>query len=247
LSKYGHELAEGRWALSGGLAEHIVLRAGSAIAKVSETLPAEIASPANCATSTVACALRYAGPVQGQRVLIFGAGMLGLTAAAMCDAAAAAGVTVVDTQPDRLALARRFGATQMVQWNGASKFIDNGLSETRQASLYDVVMEFSGTADGVAAALQHADIGARVLLVGTVMPTACVAMDPEQVVRRCLSIRGIHNYAPEDLLTAVRFLEHTRGRYPFDELVAKHFSLSDVNAAIDYAIQFRPVRIAVRP
>ena len=58
LSKYGHAVAEGRQALCGGLAEYILLRPGTAIVKVPTALAAEVVSPANCATATVACAMR---------------------------------------------------------------------------------------------------------------------------------------------------------------------------------------------
>jgi hypothetical protein len=33
-----------------------------------------------------------------------------------------------------------------------------------------------------------------VLLAGTVAPVGTVALDPEDVVRRMLTIRGVHNY-----------------------------------------------------
>ena len=114
LSKYGHDVAEGRTALCGGLAQHLLLRKGSAVVHVDAGLSAEVACPANCATATVACAMRHAAPLNGSRVLIFGAGMLGLTAAAMAKSLRAASVTIVDTMPQRLELAERFGADQRV-------------------------------------------------------------------------------------------------------------------------------------
>ena len=109
LAKYGHEIAEGRCALSGGLAERILLRRGSAILRIAPELPAELVCPANCATATVAAALRSAGPMAERRVLIIGAGMLGLTAAAWAKSLGAA-VTVVDIDPRRRERAMLFGA-----------------------------------------------------------------------------------------------------------------------------------------
>ncbi len=237
LAKYGHEVAEGRLALSGGLAEYIVLRAGSAVVKVDDDISADVLCPANCATATVACAIRYAGVIANQRILIFGAGMLGLTAIAMVKSLGAGEVVVVDTLTSRLQTAERFGATKTVEARSVSEYENK----------FDVVLEFSGSSNAVSAAFELCDIGARVILVGTVMPSPPVALDPELIVRRCLSIRGVHNYAPVDLVTAVRFLGDAGRKYPFAELVARHFKLTEVNEAIAYAIEHRPIRIAVRP
>jgi D-arabinose 1-dehydrogenase-like Zn-dependent alcohol dehydrogenase len=67
-------------ALAGGLAQHCVLPAGTAIFRVPAIWPDTVAAPSNCATATVAAAVRQAGaPVLGD-VLVAGAGMLGLTA-----------------------------------------------------------------------------------------------------------------------------------------------------------------------
>ena len=247
LSKYGHDLAEGRTALCGGLAEHLLLRDGSAVVKVDASLPAEVACPANCSTATVACAMRSAQPIEGARVLLFGAGMLGLTAAAMAKWMDAAHVTVVDTLPARLQLAKRFGADCTVSWNSDWEKLRGDLQQGCGSDQFDVVCEFSGSSEAVAAACRASDVGGRVILVGTVMPSPLVGIDPEMIVRRCMMIRGVHNYAPEDLVTALRFLNHANVEYPFSELVERTFRLADVNHAIDYALEHRPVRIAIRP
>jgi threonine 3-dehydrogenase len=237
LAKYGHEVAEGRLALSGGLAQYVVLRSGSAIVKVGDEISADVLCPANCATATVACAIRYAGTIAHQRVLIFGAGMLGLTAAAMVSAMGATEIAVVDTLTSRLEVARHFGATTTLDARVVSELKER----------FDVILEFSGSSASVAAACALSDIGARVILVGTVMPAPPVAIDPELIVRRCLSIRGVHNYAPVDLVAAIQFLSAAGRQYPFVKLIARHFALTEINEAIDYAFEHRPVRIAVCP
>ena len=78
-------------------------------------------------------------------------------------------------------------------------------------------------------------------------PAGRVALDPEQVVRRQLTIRGTHNYAPRHLQQAVAFLERCHERFPFAELVECWMPLADVAAAFDHAIASRAIRIGVRP
>jgi threonine 3-dehydrogenase len=54
------------------------------------------------------------------------------------------------------------------------------------------------------------------VLAGSVAPDSAVALDPECVVRRQLSIFGVHNYEPRHLSVALRFCGTTaigsRGR-----------------------------------
>lgn len=247
LAKYGHALAEGRAALSGGLAEFVLLRRGSAVVRVPEELPAEILCPANCATATVCAAYRLAGSLEDRRVLILGAGMLGLTAAALARSHNASLVAVCDASAPRLQRARQFGAAALVNWTPDLSDWKRELASHAGTDAFDVVVELSGAAEAVEAAIAVADVAGKVLLVGTVMKSRSVSFDPESIVRRCLSIHGIHNYAPQDLMAAVAFLTQFGPEYPFAELVEQTFTLNDINQAIALARETRPVRIAIRP
>ena len=109
------------------------------------------------------------------------------------------------------------------------------------------MFEMSGNAAAMQSALQHAAVGGAILWVGAVMPSNTISVDPEQVVRRLLSVHGIHNYAPQDLLTAIDFLTDHGQEFPFSELVAQSYSLSQANKAIDYANAAKPIRIATYP
>lgn len=239
LAKYGHEIAEGRFALSGGLAERLLLRKGSTAVRIDPAMPSELACPAGCAAATVAAACRAAGSLVDRRVLIFGAGMLGLTAAAFAKTAGAKQVTVCDVDTRRLAFARKFGVDDAIEWS----------RESTQAvrSSFDAVFEMSGSPDAVEAAVEAADVGGSVVLVGSVLASRPAIVDPEAIVRRWLVIRGVHNYAPMDLKAAVEFLAAFGAEFPFSSLVAKTCRLSDIQSAIEAALEERPVRIAVRP
>ncbi|MEQ9410922.1 MAG: zinc-binding dehydrogenase [Fuerstiella sp.] len=233
LFKYGHELFEPGTELSGGLADYCVLKRGTAIVRLSPDADDQLYCPANCATATVAAAVRLAGALHQKRVAVCGAGMLGLTTCAFAAAQGAAEICVCDLNENRRLFAQRFGATK----TGPELTTDD----------FDVVFEMSGSPAAVEAAIQAAGIGGRVLLVGSVSPSPAVAVDPERVVRRLLSIQGVHNYRPDDLLSAVRFLDAHGTSFPFAELVERSFPLTAVDEAFDYAVQERPIRVAVRP
>ncbi|WP_280414766.1 zinc-binding dehydrogenase [Nocardia carnea] len=214
VRKVGHEAFTGDWPLSGGYAEHILLPAGVTTVTVPEKVPDAVAAPAGCATATVMAVLEAAGELGGRRVLICGAGMLGITAAGACTERGAQ-VLISDPHPERQHLAARFGATP-----------DLG-------GPVDIALDFSGSPDAVAGALARVDLGGRLVLAGSVTPGPTVALDPEAVVRGWLTITGVHNYEPRHLIRAVEFLARTHGTMPWNDLVADPVALDAIGAVLE--------------
>ncbi len=216
LSKYGHERIGSHRELTGGFASHVQLRAGTAIVRVPESLPAQTLAPAGCATATAWAAVARAGrdrDLRGARVRIYGAGLVGLSAAAIATAQGAV-VDVHDPHPGRAALAASFGAT--------------GLDREP-----DVVIEASGHA--VSDALDTVAIGGTVVLIGSVFPAPPVPLDAESVVRRMITVTGVHNYTAGDLAAAVDFLAGAGRSYPFADMVGRVRALTDLDEALDDA------------
>lgn len=218
LFKYGHELLDELAPLTGGFATHCVLRPGTAIVAVPDELPDEVAAPASCATATVAAVLAEAGPLDGRRVLVTGAGMLGVTAVAM---AAEAGAEVIASDPDpkRRAQALRFGARET-----AATAADVGVD-------VEIALELSGHPDAVRTCLGALAIGGTAVLAGSVFPGPAVPLDPERLVRGLHTVTGVHNYRPADLQRAVDFLAAHHAAYPFAELVGGAYDLGTLDAA----------------
>lgn len=222
LEKFGHS---GGIAPNGGFATYCVLPSGTRTVVVPDAVPDAVACVANCATATVAAVLRLAGPLE--RVAVLGCGMLGLTACAMA-ASRGAAVMAIDADMGRVQLAESFGA-------GAT------------LDAVDCLLDFSGNTDAIARALPLVDTGGHVVLAGSVMSCPPLAIDPEWIVRRMITITGMHNYRPDDLEAAVAFLAANHARYPFAQLVEKTFALDDIDAAFEFAEHARPVRAAILP
>jgi putative phosphonate catabolism associated alcohol dehydrogenase len=227
--KFGHEQITADRALVGGMAEYCHLPVGTAIFRVPAGLPDFAACPANCATATVAAVLRAAGPVRGERVAILGAGMLGLTACAMAREAGAAQVTAIEPDEHRRELALQFGASN-----------DPPIGIT-------VALEFSGQPEAFEQALELLAPGGRLILAGATFPARAAQVSAERIVRGMIRIRGVYNYEPEDLETALKFLAVHNAAYGFERLVTAQFTLNDTHAAIAYAGKFRPPRVAIIP
>jgi D-arabinose 1-dehydrogenase-like Zn-dependent alcohol dehydrogenase len=93
----------------GGYAEYIAVPERGAISLPDE-IPFEHAAIMMCSSSTSFHALRKARLQPGETVAVFGAGGLGMSAIQLARGLGALEVYAVDINPDKLALAERFGA-----------------------------------------------------------------------------------------------------------------------------------------
>ncbi|WP_229054653.1 zinc-binding dehydrogenase [Aeromicrobium sp. Leaf350] len=247
LLKYGHERITPTWQLNGGFATHAHLRAGTAIVAVGEDLPGAVLVPASCGTATAQAAVERAAAVvdlAGSVVLVSGAGLIGLTASAM---ATDRGARVIVSDPDRRRreLALDFGAERVVDPADSPCLAE--AVRTLGATEIDIALEASGAPSAVTAAIKAVGVGGVVVLVGSVFPTPPVPLDPESVVRRLVTVTGVHNYAPAHLHAAVTFLEDRATHYPFAALVGPPRPLADLDRALAAAGRAEAVRVAIDP
>ena len=240
--KYGHEALAPRRDLTGGLAEHCLLAPGTAIFRVPDRLPDETACPANCATATVAGAIEAAGELAERSILVMGCGMLGVTATAWAGTLGCSSVIACDLDSDRRTLARSFGATHSV--------LPEELAECVSAATgghgVDAAIELTGSAEAFEQIYPLVRLGGTIVLVGATYPSRPVLLTMEQVVRRCLTLRGQHNYAPRHLQTAIAFHER-HIELPFPSLVAAWQPLERVAEAVASGLGRGALRLGVRP
>jgi putative phosphonate catabolism associated alcohol dehydrogenase len=242
--KYGHMGFGSGHELSGGLAEYCVLAAGTHAIKLPTAAMLEVFTPASCATATVIAALETlrTPPSDDSHIAFIGAGMLGLTACAVAKASGWKRVVAIDPIQSKREMAMRFGATHAYspeEWQ----------SERDQSRDYgcDAVVELSGAQSMIVPGLESLRIGGLLVLVGAVFPVPSVSLLPEQLIRRQLTVRGIHNYRPAHLSSAVQFLAESGTDFPFAELVTSWHSLSEVQAIVRNGLTANVVRLGVKP
>lgn len=246
LAKYGHEPLETR-GLVGGLAKHCRLMPGTAVCRIPESLSDAEACPASCCTATAAAALRTAGAIDGTSVVILGAGSLGLTAAAMALQQGAQVAFLADMDEARLARAEALTGCVPSSVANGDQILREQIADHTNGRGVDIVLEMTGSTDAAESGINLLRIGGRMILVGAVFPGRAMELSPEIVVRKLLRIEGVHNYGPEDLRTAIEFLESAPAESPARNLVEREFCLEEVNEAFEFALQNRPLRVAVRP
>jgi threonine dehydrogenase-like Zn-dependent dehydrogenase len=111
----------------------------------------------------------------------------------------------------------------------------------------DAVIEVCGVPDVIPQGLQMLRTGGRYILGGLVSPDANVTIDANMLVKRWVTMRGIHNYHPRHLIQALDFVMANRDRFPFKSIVDSKFALKDLDAAFKKASERTVLRAAIIP
>lgn len=236
LYKYGHRQITEQDNFHGGLATHIVLRSNTCIRILPKDISLAVAATINCAVATSAGALRLAGTITGKNIHVAGIGLLGLVTIAMCKELGAKNIIASDINPARLQIAKKFGATYTINLREAK---DHPLLSD---STIDRFIDMSGSPDAMELGIETLALHGRAVLVGAVFNQRKTGIDAEKIIRKMLTIKGLHNYNYTDFSFAVDFIVNNWQKYPFESLIEREFPLEQVNQAIDYALTHKPIR-----
>jgi threonine dehydrogenase-like Zn-dependent dehydrogenase len=184
----------------------------------------------------------------GDAVVIQGLGLLGLYGAAMAKARGARCVIGLDAVASRLQIAKKFGVDHAIDVAGVGA--KSAIEQVRNLCPpdgADAVIEVCGVPDVIPQGLQMLRTGGRYVLGGLVNPDANVTIDANMLVKRWITMRGIHNYHPRHLIQALEFVMANRNRFPFKEIVDSRFALKDLDDAFKKASERRVLRAAIVP
>jgi threonine dehydrogenase-like Zn-dependent dehydrogenase len=140
-------------------------------------------------------------------------------------------VIVVDRLPERLELARAFGAdhvlstaelTTAVQRVEAVKALTGGFGA-------DVVADFVGYPDVIPEGLAMLRGGGCYLEVGSIAPGNVFSYDATQLVRGNARLVATSNYSPWALEQALAFLRRNLRRFPFERVISHVFPLERIS------------------
>jgi putative phosphonate catabolism associated alcohol dehydrogenase len=244
VEKYGHMAATREPHHHGGFGEYCYILPQSWILKLPAELTDEEATPINCGVATVMCVTEKAEVTMGDAVVVQGLGLLGLYAAAICKGRGARLVIGLDTVPARREMAARFGVDEAFD---PSVDLVEKVKKACKPEGADVVIEVCGDPGVINAGIQYLRTGGRYALGGLVNPEAFVRIDANQILRKLLTIRGVHNYHPRHLIEALDFVQANRKRFPFHDLVDGKYRLEEVGQAMKDAAERKVLRAAIVP
>ncbi|MGN6386509.1 MAG: L-threonine 3-dehydrogenase [Verrucomicrobiota bacterium] len=127
-------------------------------------------------------------PVLGEDVLITGAGPIGIMAAAVVRHAGARYVVVTDVNEYRLELAKKMGATKVVNVSRGS--VEQAQKELGMKEGFDVGLEMSGNPAAFRGMIENMAHGGKIAMLG--IPSEQIAIDWNKVVFNMLTIKGIY-------------------------------------------------------
>lgn len=245
---YGQDTMS-RWPyLMGGFAGHAYILPGSGRVKVPDSVPDELASMASCALRSVVNAVEQAGRVGPQdRVVVQGAGPLGILATGLFAQAGAGRVVTVGAPAARLELAREFGADEVVS---IEEYPDPAERVVRVRDAVgggaDLVAEFSGHPAAFAEGLEMAGPVSRYLVVGQ-LGAGTTPVAPGTITKKNITVIGSFSGDIAQYDTALQVLARYADRLPFERLISGRYPLADVNDVIGRMQSFQEIKPVLLP
>ncbi|ULH14229.1 L-idonate 5-dehydrogenase (plasmid) [Deinococcus sp. KNUC1210] len=217
--------------VQGAFAELFTARQDQCVV-VSSTMSYAVAACAEPLAVTLH-AVSQAGPLLGGRVLIVGAGPIGVLLATSARLAGATQITVTDLQSAPLRVAEQMGATETVN-----------VREQAPAGLFDVAFEASGSPAGLASALGALRPGGRLVQVG-MLPSGPTSAPLNPLISREITVVGSFRFHRE-FGWAAELLGS--GRVDVTPILSASFPLSRAQEAFELAAdRERAVKVSLLP
>lgn len=247
VDKYGHMAATTAPHHHGGFGEYCYIVPRSWVLRLPDVLTDAEAAPLNCGVATMIAVTEAAGIRIGQTVVIQGLGLLGLYGAAIAKARGARVVIGLDGNAGRRERAYRFGVDLALDPGLAQAELLRQVHALCRPEGPDVAIEVCGAAQAIPQGVDLLRTGGTYVLGGVVNPQAMVTLDANLILKKMLTVRGIHNYHPRNLIEALDFVVVNRTRFPFHELVDGQYPLDRVGDAMADAAAQRVLRAAIVP
>lgn len=212
---------------TGAMADYLTVPAAKAL-RLPATLTwdqAALAEPLAVAVHAV----RLAEFAPGARVLVLGAGAIGLMMLQAAKALGAGRVLVTDLLPERLALALQLGADGAI--NPAADDLETAMERLFGHERADVIFECVGVGATARQAIHVARKGTRIILAGVFENDVAIPLGLVQDHE--LSIVGTLMYAGDDFATALALLE--TGQVQAKPLITHRFPLEEAARAFAVA------------
>ncbi len=157
----------------------------------------------------------------GEDVLITGAGPIGCMATAVCKHAGARYIVVTDLNPWRLDLAKRMGATRVVDVRHET--LESVQAEMGMREGFDVGLEMSGSPAAFRSMLANMCHGGKIAMLG--IPSEQIAIDWNTVVFNMLTIKGV--YGRQMYETWYKMTVMLQGGLDISPVITHHFGYED--------------------
>jgi L-iditol 2-dehydrogenase len=235
--------------LLGGYAQFHYLRPRTHLFRIPDDLPTAAVIGAGCALITAIHGLERTGVGWQDKVVVQGAGPVGIAALAVAKSAGAAQLIVVGGPQLRLEAAQRFGADHTLNIDEVSNPAERIAAVRSLTGGYgaDVVVECVGRPGAVVEGLEMCRDGAKYLVLGHYCDAGTVALNPHVITRKQLQVSGSWSSEPRHLKAALEFLRRNLQQFPFAELVSHRFGLAQANEALAATRKWESLKSVIVP
>ncbi|MCK8784199.1 zinc-dependent alcohol dehydrogenase family protein [Roseomonas sp. NAR14] len=219
--------------------------ARSALVRIDPDIPLAEAAIFGCAVMTGAGAvLNTAGIGAGDSLAVVGLGGVGMNALLAAVAAGAERIVAIDTNQEKLALAREWGATDTFQ---AGPDCAAAVRDATDGGL-DTVVETAGAIPAMELAYAITARGGQTVSAGLPNVQKPFSYLHAALVSDERSIRGSYMGSCVPQRDVPRFLRlWQRGRLPVDRLISGHIGFDELNAGFDRLSEGGVLRQLLRP
>ena len=227
ISQGGRALSQ--FANLGSFAEYMLVHE-HAVAKIRDDMPLDRAALIGCGVTTGVGAVFHTAKVRpGETVAVIGCGGIGLSCINGAAIAGAGRIIAVDTVPSKLDLARKFGATDVV--NAKDEDPVGAVMELTSGGVHHAfeAIGLKVTAEQAFQMLKH---GGTATVIGMIPPGGMVALHGVDFLFE-KKIQGSFMGSNRFRVDMPRFVDfYLQGKLHLDDMVSSRIKLSDVNDAL---------------
>jgi Zn-dependent alcohol dehydrogenase len=209
-------------------------------------VPFDVAALVGCAVSTgVGAVWRTAQTKAGDRVAIIGCGGVGLSALMAAVAVGANPIVAVDAASQKLEIARSFGATDAVLWQGSPEATAEAVREASGGGV-DVAVEATGRPEAMLTAYLGTRPRGAAVLIGIPPADAVVSLPAVTIVRGERRVLGsVYGSTKPERDFPETLALYRSGRLPLDRLVSHRIPLDEVERGFELMHSGDALRVVV--
>lgn len=203
------------------------------LVKIDREIPLEKAALVGCAVMTgVGAVINTAQVRPGQSMVVIGCGGVGLNAIQGGALAGAEKIIAVDVLENKLAYARQFGATHLI--NASQVDPVEAVKQATGGLGADYAFEVIGHPKTITQAYQMIRRGGTAVVVGVAPQGAELAINASSLMLEEKTLRGSLYGSCQPKLDAPRLLNlYKAGKLKLDELISRQYPLAGINDAFD--------------
>jgi len=226
-------------------AEYSVVDRGSVV-RIDKDFPLEMAAVFGCAVMTGAgAALNTAAVRPGQKVAVIGLGGVGFSGLLGARMAGAGQIIAIDINPEKLGLARQFGADETIDPREPDAV--QKVKDLTGGGVH-VALEFAGSVAALKTGYDILRIGGQLVTAGLSPAGHDFPIPAADLVSREIAVRGSYMGSCVPVRDIPMFIEaHRQGRLPVDRLIAGHVGFEDLNVGFEKLAQGEVIRQILTP